>query len=380
MSEPVKPVLLQQYQAAESEIAFVPCDVLRVADSPRLEGESREHIRMLAESLDKLPPILVHRPSMRIIDGVHRFHATRLSDRREIQVRFFDGNEDDIFLMSVRENIAHGLPLSLADRKAAAARVLEQHPDWSDRLIASTTGLSHKTIGAIRTIPPRATGENAQLLARKGHDGRVRPLSSSEGRRLAADLLNDDPTASLRAVAHKAGISPGTVRDVRDRLKRGLDPVGRRSEGQAGTESANGRGPAESSQCMPGAASHAAQSNRVTPIAAQRGRSRANDADSWSEPRVTTILQRLRDDPALRLSDTGRSILRHLHHSTYNAIGFKQYIDKIPDHRTGTIAELARINAGLWIHLARQLEWRSEPRRQLWYCGSPSAVLRSAGH
>ena len=319
---PRQPIISQQEsRAATLEIMTVPCDMLRIMDSPRLAGENREHIKMLAEFIDEFPPILVHRPSMRVIDGMHRLLATRLCGRQEIDVQFFDGEEEDIFIISVHENIVHGLPLSLADRKAAAARIVEVHPDWSDRLIASIIGLSHKTIATIRTKPQCATGENAQLRARRGYDGRVRPLSSSEGRRLAADLLKGDPTASLRAVASKAGISPGTVRDVRDRLKRGLDPV----LGQQG----------------------------------QRGRSSSKDADCPPQLDMPTILQRLRSDPALRFSETGRSILRHLHHSTDNAMAFGQFVDKVPHHRAATIAELALANAELWRHIAVQLQRRS---------------------
>lgn len=327
----------QESRAAALEVSTVPCNMIRTGDSPRLAGENREHIKMLAESIDEFPPILVHRSSMRIIDGMHRLQATRLCGRREIDVRFFDGEEEDIFIVSVRENNMHGLPLSLADRKAAAVRIVEAHSDWSDRLIASITGLSHKTIATIRSIPGRAIGENTQLHARRGHDGRVRPLSSSEGRRLAADLLKDDPTASLRAVARKAGISPGTVRDVRDRLKRGMDPVLGQQEHNNGTATAD----------------------RVAPMAAQLGRSSAKDAGSPPKPDMTTILQRLRSDPALRFSETGRSILRHLHYSTDNAIAFGRFVDKIPHHRAATIAELAWANAELWQHIAVQLQRRS---------------------
>ncbi|MGH8879883.1 MAG: hypothetical protein ACRD0P_21450, partial [Stackebrandtia sp.] len=52
--------------------------LLRPADSPRLDGENSEHTQMLAESSEKLPPILVHRQTMRVIDGVHRLSAALL--------------------------------------------------------------------------------------------------------------------------------------------------------------------------------------------------------------------------------------------------------------------------------------------------------------
>lgn len=39
---------------------------LRGADSPRITGENQAHIHELAEIQDQLPPILVHRRTMRV--------------------------------------------------------------------------------------------------------------------------------------------------------------------------------------------------------------------------------------------------------------------------------------------------------------------------
>jgi len=87
---------------------------------------------------------------MGIIDGVHRVQAAILRGQKEIDAEFVDGSSEDAFVLAVRVNVDHGLPLSLADRKAAAERILDTHPDWSDRAIAAAVGLSHKTVGAIR--------------------------------------------------------------------------------------------------------------------------------------------------------------------------------------------------------------------------------------
>jgi ParB-like chromosome segregation protein Spo0J len=346
--------------AAEPEIATIRCDILKPADTPRLTGESREHIQVLAESPAEFPPILVHKSSMRVIDGMHRLAATRLRGHEEIKVQFFDGKEEDIFAISVQENVTHGLPLSLADRKAAAARIVKANPEWSDRRIASVAGLSHKTIGIIRSAAQPESGESTQLNARRGHDGRLRPLNSSVGRKIAAELIQDNPSASLRTIARKAGISPGTVRDVRDRLKRGLDPVIGRPEHHSGTAAAGRRDPAELPHCgaenpaPPGSGDH--QNPRIP---AQRGRSYDNAVIPLSASATDKILQRLRSDPALRFSETGRSILRHLHYSTNSAVAFGRFIDNVPHHRAATIAQLAQANAELWRQMAIKLQQRS---------------------
>jgi ParB-like chromosome segregation protein Spo0J len=139
------------------------------ADSPRLSGESTEHILALANAQDELPPITVHRASMRVLDGMHRLRAAEHRGQNHIKVRFFDGDDADAFVIAVRSNIVLGLPLSLADRKATATRIIASHPHWSDRLIASITGLAAGTIVEIR----RTSDEKAPAAAiRIGRDGR----------------------------------------------------------------------------------------------------------------------------------------------------------------------------------------------------------------
>ena len=60
----------------------VPLDSLRPADSPRSSGEDEAHARMLADLDVDLPPVLVNRRTMRIIDGSHRVIAASLRGER----------------------------------------------------------------------------------------------------------------------------------------------------------------------------------------------------------------------------------------------------------------------------------------------------------
>ncbi|MGH3170772.1 MAG: ParB N-terminal domain-containing protein [Trebonia sp.] len=66
-------------------VVRVPIAELAVAGSPRRSGENREHARLMAESGNPLPPILVHGPTMRVIDGAHRLRAAKLRGEREIE-------------------------------------------------------------------------------------------------------------------------------------------------------------------------------------------------------------------------------------------------------------------------------------------------------
>jgi ParB-like chromosome segregation protein Spo0J len=215
---------------AHTEDELVPVESLCPGDSPRLAGVDRAHAELLAESADELPAVLVQRDTRRVIDGRHRLQAARLRGRTQIAVRFVDVTDDDAFLLAVEANLAHGLPLSLADRKAAAERIMRSRPQWSDRAIAKASGLSWKTVGALRRTVQAADGDR-----RVGQDGRSRPVDGAVGRRLAGTLLGQNPRSSLREVARAAGVSVATVRDVRDRLNRGEDvltPEQRRRTGR----------------------------------------------------------------------------------------------------------------------------------------------------
>ncbi|KAB2348057.1 streptomycin biosynthesis protein [Actinomadura rudentiformis] len=285
---------------------------LSTGGSPRLAGEDLAHVQTLVASQAQLPPIIVHRPTMRVVDGMHRLLAAKLQGHQKIAVRFFDGPEEDAFVLAVKSNIAHGLPLSLADRKHAAERVIVSHPQWSDRMIASVTGISARTVAEIRK-----TAAPASTSGRIGLDGRIRSTDVTEGRRLAQELITKDPALSLRQVAQAAGISPETVRDVKKRLSRGEDPLPRRSK-QLGTQ------------------------------LTQRPRSPA--------PPSAAVLERLRADPALRFNENGRDLLRLLNAHTLRAEDWNKLAESVPPHSVESVARLARDTARKWLEFASLIE------------------------
>ncbi|MGH3925165.1 MAG: streptomycin biosynthesis regulator, partial [Pseudonocardiaceae bacterium] len=62
-------------QLDELPTVVLSINSLLLDDSPRQDGENGEHVRVLAESEEQLPPIVVHGQSMRVIDGTHRIRA-----------------------------------------------------------------------------------------------------------------------------------------------------------------------------------------------------------------------------------------------------------------------------------------------------------------
>ena len=199
---------------------------LRFGLSPRQEFCDARHVAALAEVLDDVPPIVVHLPTMRVIDGVHRVHAALSVGRVTIRAVLFDGDETAAHIEAVRSNVTHGKPLTLGEREEAATRIIELVPEWSDRRIAGVSGLSPKTVARLRG---RATVDPDQSRARIGRDGRKRPVDPSEVRRRVAEVVRADPEASTRSIASSTGASQATVRDVRQRLGRGASELVARS-------------------------------------------------------------------------------------------------------------------------------------------------------
>ncbi|MFD5520100.1 ParB N-terminal domain-containing protein [Streptomyces sp. NPDC127066] len=128
----------------------VSIDALLPGDTPRLAGIDRSHVEALVAVEAPLPPILVRASDMSVVDGRHRLLAARLRGAETIEVLFFEGSDADAFLYAVEANVAHGLPLSLAERKVAVTRILASHPHMSDRAIARVSGLSAKAVGVVR--------------------------------------------------------------------------------------------------------------------------------------------------------------------------------------------------------------------------------------
>ncbi|WP_458689681.1 hypothetical protein [Nocardia tengchongensis] len=156
-----------------AEIVRIPLDRLRIGAGVRQSGENAKHVAALSEVAAALPPIVVHRSSMTVIDGAHRVRAAQCSGSQWIDAVYFDGDDGQALLLGVRLNTAHGRPLSAADRKAAAAQALTHYPDWSNRRLSMAIGLSERTIAAIRRRTAAAGGETRTVTVPAAAPGEV---------------------------------------------------------------------------------------------------------------------------------------------------------------------------------------------------------------
>jgi len=317
----------------------IPLDKLVAGPGIRAAGVNRAHVYNLASCGSALPPILVQEGSLRVIDGLHRVQAARDNGENEICARILDVDDAEAFLRAVTANVAHGLPLTLSDRKAAAARLLRMHPEWSDRALGRAAGISGKTVGVLRTVPD-CTGSDHQ--ARVGLDGRERPIDGASRREVAQALLAAEPDAPLREIGRKAGISPGTVRKIRRELHE---------------EQAQAAGP-------PGAGADV----RALSVS----RSRHHFQSSGTDPDV--ILEKLRRDPSLRYRAQGRDLLRMLQMQP-TRLQVLDVMGNIPAHWVPAVAALARIYAREWLEVAGTMERPGAVRTQNVAIGDQDSVL-----
>lgn len=329
------PRVLGLQSAEESEVPhMVPIASLRLGMPIRAGGLDEDHVTLLVEAENDLPAILVHRQSMQIIDGAHRFTAALRKGDEQVAVRFFHGSHADAFAAGVEANVTHGLPLSLSDRRNAVAQILADKPELSDRACAHITGLSKSTVAKIRAS---SGGEGRHADKRIGNDGRIRPLNGNEGRSLAAQLLIEQPTASLRDIANQAGVSSSTVSDVRKRLAAGRDP----------TVSSQGSARHPNSETEP--QQHTTNADKSL-----------KSADAWEHANARDgkkeILARLGRDPSVIGKESGRDLLRFLDRHAISMSDMPDHAAEIPSHRRALIALLARRSANAWMELLRLME------------------------
>ncbi|MFI8889222.1 hypothetical protein [Streptomyces paradoxus] len=311
-------------------VEIVPLGALRITGSPRRTVEDPAHSRKIADTGAGFPPLLVHRPSMTVIDGIHRLRAAELRGRPTVAVRYFDGSAEDGRLLAVALNVTHGLPLTLEERTAAAEHILTSRPHWSDRCVAGIAGVSSGKTAEIRR---RLLGATAPDAKRLGRDGRARAVDPSPGRERAAALLRRHPGASLRHIAKEAGVSPTTVAAVRDRIARG-------DEVTVASKPARGAGTRSTSPGVPGA------EPRPTPP----------PADAGPPADAVEIHRLLRRDPSLRFTEAGRTVLRLLDAGAAVTRDKDAIAASVPPHCTSAVARLAETYARSWQLFATEIQ------------------------
>ncbi len=151
-------------------------------------------------------------------------------------------------------------------------------------------------------------------------------------------MIADRPDASLREIAKESGIWPATARDVRERVRRGDDPVPPK---QVLAEQKNG------------AAQEASKSEARCGLP---GHAKAEDK--------ALTLQKLQRDPSMRLTDNGRRLLRWLAGHAIHAKDWEDLEATMPAHCISLVADLALGYAEEWKRFAEVLKRKACAREQ----------------
>jgi hypothetical protein len=322
----------------------VPVGALSPGLGLRQGGTNAAHVQLLVDAAGAadLPPLLVQEDGWRVIDGLHRLEAAKLRGEDIVRARFVDCTDSEALVLAMKANSSHGLPLSKADRICGAKRVLAAHPDWSDRAIATVTGLSAKTIASLRN---RSAG-GAQLGSKRlGRDGKRRPVTPGEGRRRAAEYLIAHPNAPLRHVARETDVSLGTVHDVSAQLRRGASPQ-------------------RNGHRLPAArpADHPAEATADTATAAPAANGTPPRRKNHTDPPPTwpQIAAKMANDPTIRYTDGGKRFLRWMSLHAADPHRWREFVNTIPAHLQTVIAPIADDISQEWNLFAQQLKNKQE--------------------
>ncbi|WP_084525260.1 ParB/RepB/Spo0J family partition protein [Nocardia vaccinii] len=313
-------------------IVQIPIERVRVCGSPRAAGENHLHVQSLTEVVDSLPPIVVHRQTMMVVDGVHRLRAAQCIGANVIDAVYFDGDAREAFVAAVRMNSAHGLPLSLSDRRAAADRILHDYPEWSNRRVARVVGLSDKTVAVIRR---GVAAENPHWPAeRVGSDGVSRPIEAGDRRRQVLEFLEVNPGAPAQAAASATGASLSTVKRAQRQIREDSATVARPG---GGAEVSTRTGDVH---CV------------AVPDRQSERRRGLRDSSA--------MIRQLRADPSLRFTEQGRRLLRMLDIVPLEPTTWDSIADSLPMHCAELVVELARQHSQSWQDLANSLARRAD--------------------
>ena len=198
------------------DLRELPVDDLVLDSNLNLRDRlDQETVERYDEAWDRMPPVAVFEVDGRwlLADGFHRHASAVRREQRMIAAEVHVGSFADALDYAATANLAHGLPLTRAERRRVVETKLRIHPDWSDRRLSDETGIGRELISRV----PQATGR-----------GRATPEFRRPDRRRRQDLPVGGlaPRPERAAPARQVGRWPG--RPARPGTLRIRRPLGRR--------------------------------------------------------------------------------------------------------------------------------------------------------
>jgi hypothetical protein len=199
---------------------------------PRVKGLDADHVRTLQEAPEGWPPLLVVQRGNQylLVDGFHRLAAAQNLRIGTMPVKVIPTPADgDLHALAFSSNASHGKPLSLADRRAFAERILRGEPHLADREIGRRCGLSSNTVGVVRERLEDAA-QIEQTSERVGRGGYVYAVGTNEEKRHPGEL----PDAGFEEAVGDAvsGIFTSSERKRQRRITRYLQKLATALEDQ----------------------------------------------------------------------------------------------------------------------------------------------------
>lgn len=201
------------------EVRELPVD--EIVLDPNLNLRDRldpETVERYSEVWDRLPPVAVFDVDGRwlLVDGFHRHAAAIARHRPTLAAVVQPGSFAEALDFAASANMAHGLPLTRAERRRAVEVRLRIHPDWSDRQHAKEMGVGRELVARVRTQLTES-GQIPAFEGRRGADGKVYPASPA---------LPKDPNERVaRGRVNEEGPSPRNGRRGEDGWDDTTDPM-----------------------------------------------------------------------------------------------------------------------------------------------------------
>ncbi len=178
---------------------------------PRIAGLDYGHVQALEENPKAWPPlIVVKRGGYVLVDGFHRYAAAQNLSLEKVPVAVHElPAGDDLRALAFALNTVHGRPLTLADRRGEAERLLKDNAAVSNLEVARLTALSPTTVAGLRqelevkaTIPVTEQRVSRSGVAFTPPSARPRGELPAEQESLVDRLFTAKERREQRRLAH----------------------------------------------------------------------------------------------------------------------------------------------------------------------------------
>ena len=152
------------------------------------------------EKGDEFPPVSVYFDGVNymLVDGYHRYHATRKTGKAGIECIVTHGTFHEAFLASLKANSKHGMRRTNEDRRKAVVQALEDEflAGWSDRKIAEACDVSHPFVAKVRASLAQPERKPAHI------EKPAKPAKQKEEK--VEEQIFDDPAPSGEGMQQEA--------------------------------------------------------------------------------------------------------------------------------------------------------------------------------